>query len=72
LQDAAAMLVLHPERGDNAMFAHIPLLKTEKFKRFVEKMKLALENSENPTDYKLEAALPRRVEHKSCIGFVFR
>jgi hypothetical protein len=58
LQDAAAMLILHPERGDNAMFTHIPLLKTEKFKRFVEKMKLALENSENPTDYKLEAALP--------------
>jgi hypothetical protein len=58
LQDAAAMLVLHPERGDNAMFAHIPLLKTEMFKRFVEKMRLSLDNSENPTDYKLEAALP--------------
>jgi len=58
LQDAAAMLILHPERGDNAMYKHIPLLKTEKFKRFVEKMKLALENSENPTDYQLEAALP--------------
>ena len=52
------MLVLHPKRGNNAMYKHIPLLKTEKFKRFVEKMKLALENSENPTDCKLEAALP--------------
>ena len=58
LQDAAAMLILHPERGDNAMYKHIPVLKTEVFKRFVDKMKLALENSENPTDYKLEAALP--------------
>ena len=58
LQDAAAMLILHPERGDNAMFMHIPVLKTEKFKRFVEKMRVALENSENPTDYNLEAALP--------------
>jgi hypothetical protein len=58
LQDAAAMLILHPERGDNAMFKHIPVLKTEKFKRFVAKMKVALENSECPTDYKLEAALP--------------
>ena len=40
------------------MFKHIPLLKTEKFKRFVEKMRVALGNSENPTDFTLEAALP--------------
>jgi hypothetical protein len=63
LQDAAAMLILHPERSDIAMFRHIPLLKTEKFKRFVEKMKLALQNSENPTYYKLEAALPGVQKH---------
>jgi hypothetical protein len=58
LQDAAAILILHPERGDNAMYKHIPVLKTPEFKRFVEKMKLALSNSECPTDYKLEAVLP--------------
>jgi hypothetical protein len=58
LQDAAAMLILHPERGDNTMYMHIPVLKTEKFKWFIEKMKLALANSECPTDYKLEAVLP--------------
>jgi hypothetical protein len=54
----AAMLILHPERGDNAMHKHIPVLKTPEFKRFIEKMKLALANLECPTDYKLEAVLP--------------
>jgi hypothetical protein len=52
------MLILHPERGNNAMCKHIPVLKTSEFKRFVEKMKLMLANSECPTDYKLEAVLP--------------
>jgi hypothetical protein len=58
LQDAAAMVVLHPERGDNAMYKHIPVLKGEQFGRFKEKMRLALAGDECPTDYKLEAVLP--------------
>jgi hypothetical protein len=58
LQDAAAMVVLHPERGENAMYKHIPVLKCEQFGRFKEKMRVALAGDECPTDYKLEAVLP--------------
>ncbi len=52
------MVVLHPERGENAMYKHIPVLKGELFGRFKEKMRLALAGDECPTDYKLEAVLP--------------
>ncbi len=66
LQDAAAMVVLHPERADNAMYKHLPVLKSEKFGRFKQKMRLALAGDECPTDYKLEAVLPgvhQRLQH---------
>ena len=58
LQDAAAMVVLHPERGDNTMYKHLPVLKSEAFGRYRDKMEQALVNDECPTDYKLEACLP--------------
>jgi hypothetical protein len=58
LQDTAAMVVLHPERGDNTMYKHLPVLKSPEFGRYREKMKVALEGDECPTDYKLEACLP--------------
>jgi hypothetical protein len=31
LQDTAAMVVLHPERGDNMMYKHLPVLKSPAF-----------------------------------------
>jgi hypothetical protein len=58
LQDAAAMLVLHPERKEMAMYKHIGVLKSNSFALFVEKMRAALVSEDVPTDYHLEAALP--------------
>jgi hypothetical protein len=40
------------------MYKFIPVLKSEEFGRFKEKMKVVLEGDECPTDYKLEACLP--------------
>jgi hypothetical protein len=58
LQDATAMVAMYEERGDNAMYKYIPVLKSEEFGLFKAKMKLALEGDECPTDNKLEACLP--------------
>ena len=58
LQDAAAIIVLHPERKDMALYKHLPVLRGEAFARFVEKMRKALEVDEVPMDYKIEAVLP--------------
>jgi hypothetical protein len=40
------------------MYNHVPVLKSKKFGRFKEKMRLALAGDDCPTDYKYEACLP--------------
>ena len=63
LQDAAAMLVLHPERKEMAMYKHIGVLKSNMFALYVEKMRFALVSKDVPTDYHLEVALPGVQQH---------
>jgi hypothetical protein len=58
LQDAAAMMILHEERKEMALFKHIPILQGAKFARFKQKMRQSLANDDNPLDYTLEAVLP--------------
>jgi Centromere DNA-binding protein complex CBF3 subunit, domain 2/Transcriptional activator of glycolytic enzymes len=59
LQDAAAMMCLHPERSDHVMFESMPsLFRSKEFLDFKDKMAFALEQEECPLDAKLEHVIP--------------
>ena len=57
LQDAAAMMCLHPDRMDHDLFSlncfHVP-----EFEFFREEMRTAIETETNPLDAELEKVLP--------------
>jgi len=58
LQDAAAMIVLHPERDAHPLF-NLRVFKTDEFKAYAGLMKQAIQNESDPVDANLESVLPR-------------
>ena len=58
LQDAAALLVNHPERKTHPIFEMLSVFHNEQFMVFVEKMRDALQHEEDPLDAKLENVIP--------------
>ena len=58
LQDAAAMMVLHPERANHPLFDTLPVFATVEFADFKAEMQQALSTEECPLDASLEKVLP--------------
>ncbi|CAB9528452.1 Transcriptional activator of glycolytic enzymes [Seminavis robusta] len=58
LQDAAAMLILHPERKDHPIFTDLDCFLGAEFKAFQEEMRVALETAQDPADADLQRVLP--------------
>ena len=58
LQDAAAMMILHPDREDHPLFHELAVFGTDAFKSFKEKMKSVIQQSSDPMDANLETVLP--------------
>ena len=59
LQDAAAMMILHPERKEHPLFDELAVFAAPQFAAFKAKMALTLQVSEDPSDACLESVLPR-------------
>ena len=57
LQDAAAMMVLHPFRKNHLLFQH-PLFQSEVFADYQTQMQTVLLNATDPMDAQLEVVLP--------------
>jgi hypothetical protein len=58
LQDAAAMLILIPERANHAIFRELAVFDTEAFKKFKDIMKYHLQLSKDPGDACWDSVLP--------------
>jgi Centromere DNA-binding protein complex CBF3 subunit, domain 2 len=58
IQDAAAMLLLHPERENHVIFREIAVCGTDAFVKFQDKMKCHLQSSTDPGDACLDSVLP--------------
>lgn len=58
LQDAAAIMVLHPERADHSLFRDMEVFRSPEFEAFKNEVQFAIENERCPLDAKLETVLP--------------
>ena len=58
LQDAAATMVLHPERSTHVMCGEFVVFQSDQFKAHKEQMGVALRHESNPLDANLESMLP--------------
>lgn len=58
LQDAASMLILHPERADHPIFHELSVFGTKEFETYKNKMEITLQSSSDPIDASLETVLP--------------
>jgi hypothetical protein len=58
LQDAAAMVALHEERGSHEIFQQLPVFKMQEWDEYCAKMKTHLDTDECPLDAKLESVIP--------------
>jgi Centromere DNA-binding protein complex CBF3 subunit, domain 2/Transcriptional activator of glycolytic enzymes len=58
IQDAAAMMILEPNRSNHAMFHDMTVFSSDKFMEFKEQMRIAIDSEKCPLDANLEYVLP--------------
>jgi len=73
IQDAAAMMILCPERCNHPMFEEVPAFQSELFRQFKDVMQDLLTNEKSPLDANLEAVHPgvgqwQLVNHQALTG----
>ncbi|KAG7345280.1 centromere DNA-binding like protein [Nitzschia inconspicua] len=67
LQDAAATMVLHPERSVHQLF-QLDVFKSDCFKAYVEQMRQQLAVAEDPSDVTLQAVIPPVVDRLNVLS----
>ncbi|KAG7373671.1 centromere DNA-binding like protein [Nitzschia inconspicua] len=67
LQDAAATMVLHPERSVHQLF-QLDVFKSDCFKAYVEQMRQQFAVAEDPSDVTLQAVIPPVVNRLNVLS----
>ncbi|KAG7340301.1 hypothetical protein IV203_023844 [Nitzschia inconspicua] len=66
LQDAAAMLILHPDRSVHQLF-QMSVFRSDSFKAYVEVMRRELAAARDPADVTLQAVIPSVAERLNVL-----
>ena len=59
IQDAVAMMIMHPDRKDHPIFEEFQVFSSQEFADFKDKMATTLQSTEDPSDACLKSVLPK-------------